>query len=381
MTIRRVTIFAATGWHNLGDEAILYAEVSYLRTRYPGARISFATSDSNSSILPLEWGTRWYWYFPCEIRSRPLANVGFFFRTVWEIFRSDLVVIGGGGIFYDNEAGQSFRRQVFGWSLRSRLARFFRKKTLFFGVGVDVRPDNLPVLRRIFDFPSAIVTVRDAKSAESLSAIGIPATVLPDPAFLFPPVKRNPIFVESRRSVGLSIRKGYLPDGLESVRQIVLAVRDSGFEPVFLNQSFHPRSPETNDHVFLEPLARELSIRSSASLSETLSWYSGLSAVVAMRLHAGVLSFVNGIPFYLLSYSKKTDEFAKRVRTKWVAPASEFDPDAFRGHFREFVDHFFPKEGPPFEGYAEYSKIRQETFDAYDCSLDSFDPRADNARR
>lgn len=187
MPFRRITIFAAAGAHNLGDEAIVLSEVAFLRERYPDARISVSTYDSASTLVPSEWGIRYFSYFPNGFRRKPVSNVFFCLRTAWEIFRADLVVIGGGGIFYDNE-GQSFSKQVFEWRLRTGTARFFKKPIVFFGVGVDVSRSNAKLLANVFKGASA-VTVRDEKSAGTLSEIAVASKVVPDPAFLVPSVR------------------------------------------------------------------------------------------------------------------------------------------------------------------------------------------------
>lgn len=189
MPFRRIVIFAAAGAHNLGDEAIVLSEVAFLRERYPDARISVSTYDSASTLVPSEWGIRYFSYFPNGFRRKPVSNVFFFLRTAWEIFRADLVVIGGGGIFYDNE-GQSFSKQVFEWRLRTGAARMFQKPIVFFGVGIDVSFSNTKALLSIFRGASAIM-VRDEKSAETLSRIGLASKIVPDPAFLVPRVRSD----------------------------------------------------------------------------------------------------------------------------------------------------------------------------------------------
>ncbi len=168
----------------------MLSEVAFFRERYSDARISVSTYDPASTLVPPEWGIRYFSYFPNGFRRKPVSNVSFFLRTVWEIFRADLVVIGGGGIFYDNE-GQSFSKQVFEWRLRTGIARFFKKPIVFFGVGVDVSRSNAKLLRGVFKGASA-VTVRDEKSAEILSEVAVASKVVPDPAFLVPPVRSAP---------------------------------------------------------------------------------------------------------------------------------------------------------------------------------------------
>lgn len=272
MPFRRITIFAAAGAYNLGDEAIVLAEVSFLRERYPNARISISTYDAKSTLIPDEWGIRYFSYFPNGFRRRPWANAGFFLRTVWEIFRSDLIVVGGGGIFYDNE-GQSFGKQVFEWRFRTATARFFRKPVLFFGVGIDVSDENAEGLKPIFR--DAAVTVRDEKSAATLSRIGVSSKVVPDPAFLVPPIRedienvRGRPIMDSIPKIGISIRKGYLNGGDESVCRIIETVRKFGFDPFFLNHSFHPDNSETDDFQYAESFARKYGLWSTRSIGDS----------------------------------------------------------------------------------------------------------------
>ncbi len=217
---------------------------------------------------------RYFSYFPNALRARFWANVGYFFRTFWEVFRSDLVVVGGGGILYDNE-GQSFFKQRMQWKFRVNAAKLFGKRVLFWGIGVDLSQKNVLKIRSLFTHPRTTVTVRDSKSAKLLDAVGIHAKVVPDPAFLVPPV-RSPDSEVPEKVIGISIRKGYLKGELESVRKILEIVRAKGFEPVFLNHSFHPGDPETDDRAHLAKLAREEGANSTRSLDETLDAYNYL---------------------------------------------------------------------------------------------------------
>lgn len=82
-------------------------------------------------------------YFPNRFWSHPFQNVGAFFRNVWEILLADLIVIGGGGLFYDTEAGQSFVKQRREWSLRIGVAQLFAKKILYWAISVDLTHDHL----------------------------------------------------------------------------------------------------------------------------------------------------------------------------------------------------------------------------------------------
>ena len=141
--MRRILLYTATGVENLGDECILLAEYRYLRTRYPDAQIRIATYNPLSHLLPEDSRISFFSYFPNKFRVRPLSNIAYFFRNCYELFRADLVIIGGGGLFYDNEAGQSFQKQLFEWHLRVWVGRLFRKSILFWAIGIDVQEKNI----------------------------------------------------------------------------------------------------------------------------------------------------------------------------------------------------------------------------------------------
>lgn len=342
----------------------MLSEVSYLRQRYPKCRVAVFTYDPKSTLIPKDWNVRYPSYFPNRLRKRFWANVGYFFRTFWEVAIADLVVVGGGGILYDNE-GQSFFKQRLEWKFRVGIAKLFRKRILFWGIGVDLSEKNVKKVRSLFTSKRAFVTVRDSKSAKLLETVGISAKVVPDPAFIVPPVRSSDADIPEK-VVGISIRKGYLKGELESVKSILETVRSEGFEPVFLNQSFHPGDPETDDRAYLAALAREEGVNSTRSLDESLDAYGYLGAVVAMRLHAGVLSFVNGIPFFMLSYSKKTDAFVERSGSEWVMPSAEFDPVEFSARFSAFAASLSDVPPPFFALREKCAKIKDESRTLYD---------------
>lgn len=49
------------------------------------------------------------------------------------------------------------------------------------------------------------------------------------------------------------------------------------------------------------------------TIEQTLKLYPTLYAVVGMRLHAGILSCVHGIPLIMISYGAKTEELVNLI--------------------------------------------------------------------
>ena len=52
-----------------------------------------------------------------------------------------------------------------------------------------------------------------------------------------------------------------------------------------------------------------------------------------MRLHSLILSFVHAIPFFALSYGKKTDEFVRGINYEYSLATRVFDIEIFKKQF------------------------------------------------
>lgn len=108
-----------------------------------------------------------------------------------------------------------------------------------------------------------------------------------------------------------------------------------GYEPILLNHSFHPGNTSTNDDIFLSSLKEKYHLHSTADIHETLEAYKELEFVVGMRLHSLILSFVHAIPFFAISYGKKTDEFIRGINYEYSLAARVFDVEIFKTRFME----------------------------------------------
>lgn len=333
-----ISLFTATGAYNLGDELILLQEYEYLSHRYEGATFSVFTYDSKSSLLPAGDHIQYVSYFPNAFKKHPFRNLWYFIQTIRHIRKSDLVVIGGGGILYDGEVGQSFKKQLTEWKIRIRIAEWFAKPILYWSIGVNVREENREKLLPLFSAPNTTVTVRDSGSKRLLEEIGIKAELVFDPVLTYDP--EVPKLLPKRRpKVGLSFRRGYLRDEMENIEKIITMLQYEGFEPILLNHSFHAIDPHNNDSVFLSSLRSKYSLHETATIEETLEAYKELEFVIGMRLHSLILSFVHTIPFFAISYEKKTDEFIRSIGYDFILAARTFDIEVFKTQFSELRAH------------------------------------------
>lgn len=186
--MKQILIYTASGKRNLGDELILLSEYQFLRARYGEARIVYATYDSRSNLLPKDPLVSSIGYFPDHIKQKFVRNIRTFIRSFFETRKSDLVIIGGGGLIYDDEQGQSFPKLLLEWSIRLAFARFWKVPVLFWGLGIHVSEAHAKWIRRLF--VGARVTVRDASGRKILSDLDIHCQQVPDSAFFLEVPKR-----------------------------------------------------------------------------------------------------------------------------------------------------------------------------------------------
>lgn len=145
------SLFTATGAYNLGDELILLQEYEYLHNRYPEATFTIFTYDRKGSLLPADPSIKYVCYFPDHIRTRPIQNILAFFETLFAIYASDRIIIGGGGLIYDNEEGQSFDMLVLQWWIRVWIVKFFRKPIIYWSLGIHIKRENEAKILPLFE--------------------------------------------------------------------------------------------------------------------------------------------------------------------------------------------------------------------------------------
>lgn len=208
--MKNILIYTATGEYNLGDECILATEVAYLRKRFPLASIRIVTYNPLSSLVPESPDISTISYFPNRIRKHPFRNFIAFFQNIISIFQADLIVVGGGGIFYDTEFGQSFDTLRRTWGLRFFWMQLFKKPVVFWSVGIDLSEEHLREVSWWFTYKKAKMSVRDPYSRKLLDHIGVSTELIMDPVFLWEPKRRkspqNSRVEISKKRIGIALR-------------------------------------------------------------------------------------------------------------------------------------------------------------------------------
>lgn len=338
MTVR-LTVLGYFGRGNLGDEALLSCTLGQIRRRFHGAEVVVLgfdpgriTRDFGVEAIPAVGGAgRW-------ARWRRLA-------------RSDLVLIGGGGLLKDwgNDSAT-----MAAYCLPALAARALGRPVAFTGVGVG--PVRHPLSRRLLAAAARTVNllwVRDELSRRWIERCGGPAArawVAPDPAFAFPvpdpaagteevPPRdaAGPEWIGVnlrhwyRRRFGMTAAEHRLVDLLLDRLAAAFVRLSASSGPVkFVALPFRTESYD-DDSRMLEALASRLPRSVEWVCSDRLASPAAMRSllgrcalVIGMRLHACILSAAAGTPFLALAYDEKVEGAAASVgREEDVVPFNE----------------------------------------------------------
>lgn len=208
MTVK-FCLFGYYGQGNAGDEAILASIVSGLTgsdirlTVYSGQPVLTARLHKVESCVvfprtPLR-------LIKSIIKTGRLSTL----RAIWRFMRTDVVVIGGGGLFFDTPETNKWLKEYI--SLIGLAKRLGKKVAI---VGVSVGPlhhrDSEAALKWAFE-KADLITVRDEQSRETLALCGVENSrirVIPDLVFALPPCERQ------RATEILSLETGFVPGNI-----------------------------------------------------------------------------------------------------------------------------------------------------------------------
>lgn len=323
----RLLLAGYLGCGNLGDDAILVG-------------FSEACANHNWDITVLsgmpEETFRLYGF-----RSVPRKDL----RAVQEAIEAcDALVFPGGSIFQDVT---SVRSTAYYSNLIGR-AKKARKKVALLGQGVG--PVNSFFGKRFtqsaFNSADAIV-VRDPASAQTLRNLGIKSAVHngADMAFLMPPPRESQessYSVGDMKTIGLAPR----PFGKETGNITKLFAE---FARMLFQANFMPVLIEL-DGVADRNLIAEISKASGGKIPDIKRLQtpmnvqvrmSRMEAVVAMRLHAGILAATVGVPSLMIAYDPKVSAFAKQLE---LPPALDLQAVTSARLFENFNGFLAQKE-------------------------------------
>ena len=311
---KRILICGNYGASNLGDEAILAGLIVLVKSTFPGTKILAMSSDINETEKAHR--LKAIWHFPTGFRS----FFGYWFsllgwKSLSEVTRADLVLLGGGGLFADENP-----RAVWIWFVQFCWFWILRKKVVCIAQSVGPLNTKLGrILTRFVFKRAAAVTVRDAQSKVLLESLGIKnVEVLADPAYAIG--YQNEAALNRQKQVVLTLRpwskehdskiNGILAD-------FILWLREKhDLETLFL--AF--QTDHVDDRLRYNQIKDVLGKNSAGfklvipeDYSQAVEIIGRSEAVIGMRLHSIIFAVLGRTPFLGISYSKKVRDFIETI--------------------------------------------------------------------
>lgn len=287
------------GVNNLGDEAILEALKYALGNKYPGAEIVVF---GKGMQFPIGAHTLVKSLFRPKLWKKPLT----------ELKTCDLFIIGGGGLFSDEEG---IFVPVY-WSLQGLIALLLNKEVICLGISIGRLNMLNRLITRLFLKRTKLITVRDESSFLKLKEWGIKSYNLSDLTFLLPYKKTR--LETDKKYVVLSLRKfnNFTP----SLYKIIAQACDEIVSKYGLDIRLLPfQNGQQNDVDVMNKIfdlsknknkicILEVNTKNIYSIIDILA---NAEVVIGMRLHSCILSSIAETPFIPLAYMQKVDDFWK----------------------------------------------------------------------
>ncbi len=345
--VRQILIAGAgtAAWWNAGDEAILSAMLRELRAQFPGVEIGVLSANPRGALDVY------------QVQEIPVSDID----TLIEFARrSDLLVLGGGGLFYDYwgfavenllTESQGGAGLYIGFAL---LATLLNKPLMMYAVGVGpLFSDKGKHYTRLAFEQAHDITVRDSESKELLISLGISPEkirVTADPVWGFPeiPLDTGESLIQqmglnaSSPLLGVSLRPWTNPGSEEWEPEVARAldgfIEEHGGTILFI--PFHKNDGKVDDYAQSEKVRGLMKYAASAhildadlSLEKKVSLLRRCDLVLGMRLHANILAMRYGIPAVGLAYDPKVTNLFKEAGK----PAHALDLRVLNAESLQFV--------------------------------------------
>lgn len=303
----KVVISGYYGFHNSGDEAMLYAMLMALRDAVPGLEATVLSKDPVYTAR--EFG----------VRSIPRDNPSQVLKALW---KSELLISGGGGLLQDINGPKS----IIYYLGVVAMAMLLGKPVLFYAQGFGPVSSALgkALVRQVAN-RVRVITVRDPDSRDELNALGITRPrleVTADPVLGLDPslIDRKKgrdilslLGADRRPLAGISVRPW---KGLDGYKAVIAKVADDllgkGWQ-VLLVPMHCPGDLETCREVTARMRGKALLLEDQTDYMDVLSVTANLDLSIGMRLHFLIFSVIFGVPVVGIPYDPKVNRFLQSV--------------------------------------------------------------------
>lgn len=333
----------SAAWWNAGDEAIFSSMLSDLRSEIPDAQFFVLSANPPGTLQSY------------RVEEIPFNNIGLMVKAVKE---SDLLILGGGGLFYDywgfnvddlltpDHVGQGVYVDF------AILATLLNKPLMIYAVGVGpLNSETGQSYTKIIFEQAQQITVRDPASKELMASLGIPAEKIQttaDPVYGARQVSANAGQQYLQEKVGpslqapilgVSLRAWNLNDSPESdwgpsvAQALDHFIEQYGGTVLFI--PFHKKVDQVDDaseservQHLMKHADRAFVAEESYSPDEKVSILRCCDLVLGMRLHSLIFAIRYGIPVVGLAYDPKVSQVLLALhREEYLLDLSGLDED------------------------------------------------------
>jgi polysaccharide pyruvyl transferase CsaB len=297
------------GFGNAGDELLLSATIRLLNNSHPEAEICVLSKNPDETFR--SHGV------VAAYRYNPVA-------VLWEVLKSDRVIIGGGGLLQDFTGPFT----LYYYLAIALLGLVCRRQTVFHAIGANALNRFNSNICRLIMGHCAVISVRDQKSLELLAQWGLPPQKLAltaDPVFsdlpeaVYQPQAQPVVLMVLRHNSNIA----RLLPAIAGLMQI------TGAKVVAL--PFQP-SKDGGVAISLSRASKEVvELGLWHDLQSLLCQFDQCCLVISERYHALALAALRGLPAICISDDDKLIRFARQFDCPVLRPSDNFDPAALNG--------------------------------------------------
>lgn len=302
----KVVLSGYYGFTNSGDEAMLASIIHDLRSIDPSVVVTVISGN------------------PADTRERHRVKTIYrldMIEIARAIFRSDLLISGGGSLLQDVTSDRS----LYYYLSIVLLAKTMGKRVMLYGQGIGPLEGDLArsVTRHILNLTD-LITVRDKGSLDELEALGVtrPAIELTaDPVLSMEPADKasgRTILEENGLTPGSPVVGFFIREwqDLDYYKQVLAAVADRlvaeyGAQILFAPMQQQDVAAAEKVAGFMEQPA--VVMQQSCHIHQMLSLVGNLDMLIGIRLHALIFAAVMQVPLLGVSYDPKISRFLESL--------------------------------------------------------------------
>ena len=299
-----VLICGAYGMRNAGDEAILNAVVSEMRSIDPEMPISVMSRRAKETALR------------CGVDAVYTFD---FLRILRTMRRRTLYLNGGGSLLQDVTSSRSLWYYLF--TLQAAKRRGCKVMMYGCGIGPINRPGNRRRAAHVMQRCVDAITLREENSLDELRDLGVTApeiAVASDPALSLSPAP-EPELKRLMQRLGIDPEERYLCitlrrwPGVREKLELFAEAADYAWETYGMKSVLLSVNPTQDDRTTEQLGARlhapYITVAEPLDTAEMVGLIGKMSAVLAMRLHVLIFAASRAVPLAAVSYDPKVASF------------------------------------------------------------------------